>query len=670
MSNSIQIQIAELRSQLNDYAYYYYVLDEPAISDSQYDELYQKLNKLEKQHPEFISSDSPTQRVGDKPLDGFAQIKHEIPMLSLGNVFSQQQLIDFDNKLLTLTECSILEYSAEPKLDGLAVSIIYVNGILQQAATRGDGTTGEDITANIKTIKAIPLSLRGDDIPAKIEVRGEVIMTRSGFDKYNRQAEIKGEKTFANPRNAAAGSLRQLDPKKTAKRPLMFYAYGIGVISQKLSYNTHTETLDWVKSMGIPVNSLNRIVQGVTGCEKFHTMIGNKRASLDYDIDGVVYKVNNLALQTKLGFVTKSPRWATAHKFPAQEASTVIENINVQVGRTGSITPVARLKPVTVGGVTITNATLHNEDEIRRKDVRIGDSVFVRRAGDVIPEVVKVILQQRPKNSQKFIMPTHCPVCATALHKIENEVVLRCPAGLYCDAQRKEAIKHFASRKALDIEGLGNKLVELMVDEGLIKTPADLFHLEYQNIANLERMGNKSAKNLLDAIEQSKHTTLDKFIYALGIREVGEATALTLAQQLKTIEVIKATAAQELEQLPDIGPIVAKRITQFFADIHNNQVIEQLITAGITWDEVTTASKQSQPLAGKTIVLTGSLSQFTRATAKQKLIKLGAKVAGSVSKNTDILVAGEKAGSKLNKAESLGIEIRDETWLLNLTSDK
>ena len=666
MSEKIQKQIETMRSDLNDNAYHYYVLDDPTISDVEYDKLYHELVELENQYPEYISDDSPTQRVGDKPLDGFKQIQHEIPMLSLGNVFSEEELIDFDKRLLDLAELSEINYSAEPKLDGLAVSIVYVNGKLQQAATRGDGAVGEDITANVKTIKAIPLSLRGNELPEKLEVRGEVIMSRKGFDEYNRQAELLGEKTFANPRNAAAGSLRQLDPRKTAKRPLMFYAYSIGVVSEELPFNTHLETLNWVKSLGIPVNAFNQVCIGALGCQKFHQMIGDVRSTLDYDIDGVVYKVNDLALQKKLGFVTKSPRWATAHKFPAEEATTTIENIDVQVGRTGSITPVARLKPVVVGGVTVTNATLHNEDEIRRKDVRIGDRVFVRRAGDVIPEVVKVIKQKRPKDSVEFIMPTHCPVCKTELHKIEGEAVLRCPAGLFCDAQRKEAIKHFASRKALDIEGLGDKLVELMVDEGLIKTPADLFHLDKQNVIDLERMGDKSATNLLASIESSKHTSLDKFIYALGIREVGEATALTLAQQLKDIHIVAKTTAEDLEELPDIGPIVAKRITQFFADEHNLAVIEQLLDAGISWDKIETPSKESQPLLGKTIVLTGSLSQYTRATAKSKLIELGAKVAGSVSKNTDMLVAGEKAGSKLTKAEKLGIEIQDEQWLVDL----
>jgi DNA ligase (NAD+) len=660
----IAVQVKQLRKQLNECAYQYYVLDEPTTSDAEYDKLYQQLVTIETSHPDLITSDSPTQRVGDKPLDGFKQIKHETPMLSLGNVFSQQELMDFNQRLVESAEVGQIEYSAEPKLDGLAVSIVYINGKLRQAATRGDGAVGEDITANVKTIKAIPLRLRGDDIPEKIEVRGEVIMSKSGFDAYNHRAEIRGEKTFANPRNAAAGSLRQLDPKKTARRPLMFYAYM--VLTEQLKFDTHFDTLNWIKSLGIPVNKLNQVVNGAQGCFDYFNMIGEKRDSLDYDIDGIVYKVNDFALQNKLGFVTKSPRWATAHKFPAQEASTVVENIDVQVGRTGSITPVARLKPVVVGGVTVTNATLHNEDEIRRKDVRIGDSVFVRRAGDVIPEVVKVILQKRPENTPEFIMPSHCPVCGTELHKIKGEAVLRCPAGLYCDAQRKEAIKHFASRKALDIDGLGDKLVELMVDEGLIKTPADLFQLQHSDISALERMGSKSATNLIQSIEKSKRTSLDKFIYALGIREVGEATALTLAQQLKTIENIQAANVEQLEQLPDIGPIVARRITQFFSEQHNHTIIQQLLSSGITWDEIETASEESQPLLGKTIVLTGSLSKFTRATAKQKLIKLGAKVAGSISKNTDILVAGEKAGSKLTRAQSLDVLIKDENWLEEL----
>ncbi len=664
--SAVSEEIIKLKNKLNDYAYQYYVLDDPTVSDGEYDKLYHLLVDLESKHPEFISTDSPTQRVGDKPLDGFQQVQHEVSMLSLGNVFSEDELIDFNQRLEDLAELAPLEYSAEPKLDGLAVSIIYQTGQLVQAATRGDGKTGENITANIRTIKAIPLTLRGENLPAKVEVRGEVIMTRSGFHKYNKQAEIKGDKVFANPRNAAAGSLRQLDPKKTAKRPLMFYAYSLGVVSEKMNFKTHFESLEWVRSLGIPVSPLNRIVSSNQGCLEFYNYIGQQRPILDYEIDGVVYKINDLSLQQKLGFVTKSPRWATAHKFPAEEASTQIENIDVQVGRTGSITPVARLIPVVVGGVTVTNATLHNEDEIRRKDVRIGDWVFVRRAGDVIPEVVKVIKSKRQDSSEEYQMPTHCPVCKTELVKLEGEAVLRCPAGLYCDAQRKEAIIHFSSRKALDIDGLGNKLVELMVDEGLIKTPADLFHLNLTEVSALDRMGSKSASNLLESIGKSKHTSLDKFIYALGIREVGEATALTLAQQLLEIDVIVNSDKEQLEQLPDIGPIVASRITAFFKDEHNLIVIDKLIEAGVDWPKIEKPSPETQSLNGLTIVLTGSLTLFTRATAKKKLQKLGAKVSGSVSKNTDILVAGENAGSKLTKAETLGVEIKDEDWLNSL----
>jgi DNA ligase (NAD+) len=664
--SEISTDITKLKNKLNDYAYQYYVVDDPIISDGEYDKLYQQLIDLESKHPEYISSDSPTQRVGDKPLDGFQQVQHEVAMLSLGNVFSEEELIDFNKRLEDLVEISAIEYSAEPKLDGLAVSIIYEQGQLTQAATRGDGKTGENITANIRTIKAIPLSLRGKNIPDKIEVRGEVIMTRSGFNKYNKQAEIKGDKVFANPRNAAAGSLRQLDPKKTAKRPLMFYAYSLGVVSEPTTFKTHSESLSWVRSLGLPVSPLNQVVKSYQGCLDFFKFIAEQRSKLDYEIDGVVYKVNNLDLQQKLGFVTKSPRWATAHKFPAEEASTLIEAIDVQVGRTGSITPVARLAPVVVGGVTVTNATLHNEDEIRRKDVRVGDWVFVRRAGDVIPEVVKVIHSKRKPSSEEFQMPVECPVCKTKLVKLEGEAVLRCPAGLYCDAQRKEAIIHFASRKALDIVGLGNKLVELMVDQGLIKTPADLFHLNHNEVSSLERMGKKSATNLLQSIESSKSTSLDKFIYALGIREVGEATALTLANQLLDLNTIIQSSSDQLEQLPDIGPIVAKRITAFFNETHNIQVIDALIEAGVSWPKITKPSKEAQSLMGLTIVLTGSLTQFTRATAKKKLQELGAKVSGSVSKNTDILVAGENAGSKLTKAESLGVDIKDEEWLVRL----
>lgn len=660
----IEKQIKELRDALNDYAHSYYVLDEPTISDSEYDKLYHQLDDLEKKHPQFITPDSPTQRVGDQPLDGFEQIQHEVPMLSLGNVFTEDELEEFNTRLEDLAEVSEIEYAAEPKLDGLAVSIIYENGLLIQAATRGDGKTGENVTSNIKTIKAIPLKLRTDNFPNRIEIRGEIIMPRSGFDSYNRKAELLGEKTFANPRNAAAGSIRQLDPRKTAKRPLAFYAYSLGVISDKLDFKTHSESMEWIKSLGIPVNPLNKVVIGAGGCQSFYKNVMSQRARLDYEIDGVVYKVNSLKQQSQLGFVTKSPRWATAHKFPAEEASTQILNIDVQVGRTGSITPVARLEPVVVGGVTVTNATLHNEDEIRRKDVRVSDFVFVRRAGDVIPEVVKVILQKREEGSKEFQMPIVCPVCDTRLIRIEGEAVLRCPAGFQCNAQRKEAIIHFASRKGMDIEGLGNRLVEVFVDEKLIQTPADIFQLKAEDISALERMGKKSAQNLIDAIEKSKSTTLDRFIYSLGIREVGEATSMTLAQELRSINAIQKASIEQLEELPDIGPIVAKKINLFFQDLENLDVIEKLVESGVNWPKIENSDNSPKPLKDKVVVLTGSLTEYTRATAKKRLQELGAKVTGSVSKKTDLLVAGENAGSKLAKAEKLGIEVQDEQWLL------
>ncbi|WP_223787435.1 NAD-dependent DNA ligase LigA [Marinicella meishanensis] len=659
----------ELIRHLNELAYQYYVLDEPLVADAEYDQLYQQLLALEGEHPDWVSSDSPTQRVADQPLDKFHPVQHAMPMLSLGNVFSDEELQDFVERVSNRLgkagmDPGTIDFSAEPKLDGLAVSIRYEQGQLVQAATRGDGTTGEDITANIKTIQSIPLSLRGEAVPAVFEVRGEVVMPRDGFKQYNQWAAEHEEKVFANPRNAAAGSLRQLDPKKTAQRPLAFYAYSVGVVEPPHEQTSHSEVLRWIQSLGLPVNHLNQVVQGAAGCAAFYQHIGQQREALNFDIDGVVYKVNDLAWQEALGFVTKAPRWATAHKFPAEEATTVVENIDVQVGRTGSITPVARLQPVTVGGVTVTNATLHNEDEIRRKDVRVGDTVFVRRAGDVIPEVVKVVLAKRPVDTQAFAMPSHCPVCDTPLLRIEGEAVWRCPAGLTCDAQRKESIKHFASRKAMDIEGLGDKLVEQLVDAGLINTPADLFQLRLSQVSGLERMAEKSATNLLAGIEASKDTTLPRFVFALGIREVGEATALTLATHLQTLPAIMAADTDALLALPDIGEVVAQKIRQYFDNEDNQAVIQALVDAGIHWPAIEVPNESSQPLQDQTVVLTGSLSRMTRAEAKQKLQALGAKVTGSVSAKTTLLVAGEKAGSKLTKAQQLGVRVVDEDWLL------
>lgn len=661
-------QYQALKDQLNEHAYHYYVSDEPQIADAEYDRLYQQLLQIEQAHSDWIAADSPTQRIADQPLSKFQQVKHALPMLSLGNVFSTNELAEFTERISKLLEKSAqsvsqIEFSAEPKLDGLAVSIRYEQGQLVQAATRGDGQTGEDITANIKTIQSIPLSLRGSDIPDVFEVRGEVVMPRDGFAQYNQWALANDEKVFANPRNGAAGSLRQLDPKKTARRPLAFYAYSVGVVEPEHRLARHSEVLAWVKSLGLPVNHLNEVVTGHIGCERYYNDIGKQRPDLNFDIDGVVYKVDDLAWQKILGFVTKSPRWATAHKFPAEEATTLVENIDVQVGRTGSITPVARLKPVTVGGVTVTNATLHNEDEVRRKDVRVGDTVFVRRAGDVIPEVVKVVLAKRPDGTTAFKMPSQCPVCNTPLHRIEGEAVLRCPAGLSCDAQLKEGIKHFASRKGMDIEGLGDKLVEQLVDAGLINNPADLYHLRESQVSGLERMAQKSAQNLLQGIAQSKDTTLARFIYSLGIREVGEATAMTLANELKSLPNIIAADEEKLVELPDVGSVVAQKITSYFAVPSNIEIIDDLLSAGIHWPEVENSDAGHRPLQDQVVVLTGKLNVFTRSDAKRHLQDLGAKVTSSVSNNTNYVLAGENAGSKLTKAEALGVAVVDEAWL-------
>ncbi len=655
-----------LLSQLNEHAHRYYVLDDPSISDAEYDRLYHALLAFEKDHPDLISPASPTQRVADRPLDKFHPVTHAVPMLSLGNVFDAEELLEFHQRVIKTVELDDVLYSAEVKLDGLAVSIRYEHGHYVQAATRGDGQTGEDITANVKTIQSVPLVLRGD-APAVLEVRGEVLMTRSGFNAYNRWAEAHEEKVFANPRNAAAGSLRQLDPAKTAARPLIFYAYSLGLAEPECTLATHSEILAWLKQLGLPVNPLSEVVSNETGCEDFYRRVLSQRADLDYDIDGVVYKVDDRALQAQLGFVTRAPRWAIAHKFPAEEATTRVRAIDVQVGRTGSITPVARLEPVHVGGVSVTNATLHNEDEIRRKDVRVGDTVFVRRAGDVIPEVVKVVPSKRPADAQPFQMPERCPVCDSPLERVEGEAVLRCPAGLYCAAQKKQSIKHFASRKAMDIEGLGDKLVEQLVDQGLIGNPADLYRLDVQQLASLERMAEKSASNLCSAIEQSKQTTLPRFIYALGIREVGEATALTLARELRTLDALRTADLETLQAVPDVGPVVAAHIAAFFQETHNSEVVDRLLASGLSWPEMPAPADDAVlPLAGQVVVLTGTLQHMNRSAAKELLMRLGARVASAVSSNTNALVAGDKAGSKLKRAEALNVPVHDEAWLQSL----
>lgn len=663
---SLQQQIDTLRQDLRRYEYEYHVLDNPTIPDAEYDRLFHQLKALEATHPELITADSPTQRVGAKPLSGFAQIRHEIPMLSLDNAFSDEEFYAFvkriEDRLIHLPEP--LTFCCEPKLDGLAVSILYVNGILTQAATRGDGTTGEDITANIRTIRNIPLQLLMDNPPARLEVRGEVFMPHEGFERLNQQALEKGEKTFANPRNAAAGSLRQLDPKITSKRPLVLNAYGIGIAEGVDLPNTHYDRLQWLKSIGIPVNPEIRLCNGTDEVLDFYRDIQNKRSSLGYDIDGTVLKINDIALQEKLGFISKAPRWAIAYKFPAQEELTRLNDVEFQVGRTGAITPVAKLEPVFVAGVTVSNATLHNGDEIERLDIAIGDTVVIRRAGDVIPQIIGVLHDRRPADARPIIFPKTCPVCDSAIVRIEGEAVARCTGGLFCAAQRKEALKHFVSRKAMDIDGVGGKLIEQLVDRELIHTPADLFKLDLTTLTRLERMGAKSAENALASLEKAKNTTLARFIFALGIREVGEATALNLANHFKTLEALQNADLEALQQVPDVGEVVANRILAFWHEPHNVAVVNDLIAQGVHWETVETKEVTENRFKGKTVVLTGTLTQMGRNEAKALLQDMGAKVSGSVSAKTDFVIAGDAAGSKLTKAQELGVTVLTEEEFL------
>ncbi len=659
-------RIQQLRDEINHHNYLYYVQDEPEIPDAEYDRCLRELQALESKYPELITPDSPTQRVGAEPVKAFGQIRHKLPMLSLDNAFSDEEVSDFDRRVRERLQVDTVEYVAEPKLDGLAVSIRYENGQLVQAATRGDGVTGEDVTHNVRTIASVPLSLRGHDYPPVLEIRGEVYMPKAGFQQMNERAKAKGEKEFVNPRNAAAGSLRQLDPRVSAERPLAMYCYGVGQVEGLALPDKHSDVLSSLRQWGLRVSPEITTVQGVTGLLKYYRILGDKRDSLPYEIDGVVYKVNRLDQRDQLGFVARAPRWAIAHKFPAQEELTQLLDIEVQVGRTGAITPVARLEPVFVGGVTVSNATLHNEDEVKRKDVRIGDTVIVRRAGDVIPEVAAVVLSKRPKNAKPFVMPTQCPVCGSDVIKIEGEAVARCTGGLFCAAQRKQAIKHFASRKAMDIDGLGDKLVEQLSDEGLIHDVADLYTLKQDQVTGLERMGEKSAANLIEALEKSKHTSLPRFLFALGIREVGEATAQSLANYFATLEAIETASLEQLQDVPDVGPVVAAHILAFFQQPHNIEVVEKLIQAGINWPVIEHVAETEQPLAGQVIVLTGSLSTMSRDEAKQELQALGAKVTGSVSKKTDLVIAGTEAGSKLAKAQQLDIEILDEAQFIKM----
>ncbi|OQX10637.1 MAG: DNA ligase (NAD(+)) LigA [Thiothrix lacustris] len=661
--SDMQTQLEKLRQQLRYHNHLYYVLDDPQIPDVEYDRLFRELQALETAHPELITPDSPTQRVGAAPLTEFGEIKHAIPMLSLGNVFSDEELLAFDKRIHDrLKSDAETEFVAEPKLDGLAISILYENGVFTRAATRGDGETGEDVTHNVRTIASVPLRLLGEGYPTVLEVRGEIYMPKAGFEAFNAKMRALGEKTFVNPRNAAAGSLRQLDPRLTAQRPLDIFCYAVGQVEGGTVPDTHFAILQQFRAWGLRVCPDIRIVQGAQGCLDYFREIGTRRNSLPYDIDGVVYKVNSIATQQELGFISRAPRWAIAHKFPAQEEITELEGVDFQVGRTGALTPVARLKPVFVGGVTVSNATLHNMDEIERKDVRIGDFVIVRRAGDVIPEVASVILERRPAGAASIVMPTHCPVCGSEVQRPEGEAVARCSGGLYCPAQVKEAIKHFASRKALNIDGLGDKMVEQLFDAGLIRHVDDLYSLDVEAVAALERMGKKSAENLITALESSKSTTLERFIYALGIRNAGEGTAKGLARYFGSLEAIQAANEETLKLVPDIGVIVAANVAQFFAEAHNRDTIQHLRDLGVHWPNYEAKPAEALPLAGKTYVITGTLSR-AREDIKADLEALGAKVSGSVSKKTTALIAGENAGSKLTKAQELGVEILGEDTL-------
>jgi DNA ligase (NAD+) len=670
MDQVLMQQVQQLRQQLEDYSYQYYVLDNPTVPDAEYDRLYRELQQLEQLHPELISPDSPTQRVGAAPLTKFGQVSHSIPMLSLDNAFDDAEFAAFCKRMADRLDSSQhFSFCCEPKLDGLAVSIRYENGVLVQAATRGDGYTGEDITSNIKTIRAVPLKLKGDAVPAVLEVRGEVFMPLAGFNAMNDKAQAAGEKVFANPRNAAAGSLRQLDPKITAQRPLMFYAYAVGAVEDPanlLDSSSHYQRLMQLKTWGLPVCPEIRLVQGAQAALDYYQDILKRRSQLAYEIDGVVIKVSDLAQQQALGFVARAPRWAIAFKFPAQEMLTTLLDVEFQVGRTGAITPVARLEPVVVGGVTVSNATLHNQDEIDRLGIKIGDSVIVRRAGDVIPQIVSVVLEQRPVNTRDIVFPLQCPVCGSAVERVTGEAVARCSGGLFCAAQLKESIKHFVSRKAMDIEGLGDKLVEQLVEQQLVTTPADIYQLDMAALVGLERMAEKSALKLLNAITQSKHTTLARFIYALGIREVGEATALNLANHFASLEALQQATLEQLLDVADVGAVVAEHVSGFFAEAHNQDVISALLAAGIHWPDIVKQAATEQPLAGQTLVLTGTLTSMGRDEAKAGLQRLGAKVSGSVSAKTHAVIAGDNAGSKLAKATELNVPVWSEQQMLDL----
>lgn len=664
---SVAEKIARLRQQLEEWSYQYYALGNSEVPDAEYDRWLHELEALEAQNPDLITPDSPTQRVGAKPLDSFQQVAHEVPMLSLGNAFDEQDLRDFHRRIGELLDTNEpITYVAEPKLDGLAVSLIYRDGFLVQALTRGDGYTGEDITQNVRTIRSVPLRLRGEP-QGVVEVRGEVIMQHAGFERLNERQIDAGLAPFANPRNAAAGSLRQLDSRIVAQRPLDFFAYSVAQLTELEWPATHSALLSWVREWGLQVSQDVKLCTGVEELLAYYEALAIRRDTLPYDIDGIVYKVDRLDWQQDLGYVSRAPRWAVAHKLPAQEEVTTLLGVDFQVGRTGAVTPVARLKPVQVGGVVVSNATLHNMDEIQRLDIHIGDEVVLYRAGDVIPKIVSVVVSRRPQNAEPIQLPSHCPECGSEVFTPAGEVIARCTGGLICPAQLKEALRHFVSRRAMDIDGLGIKLIAQLVDQSWVKTPADLYALQADKVASLERMGPKSADNLITALEKSKQTTFSRFLYALGIREVGEATADALANHFGTLEALMAADEEALQQVSDVGPVVANHIIHFFREPHNQMVISSLLNAGVHFPENNTnTAPQEQPLEGQTWVLTGTLSQLTRGEAKDALQQLGAKVSGSVSKRTHIVVAGEAAGSKLTRAEELGVTVWDENQLIKM----
>lgn len=664
---NIAERINQLRDWINQHNYRYYVTDDPEIPDAEYDRLLRELYSLEEQNPHLITPDSPTQRVGAPPLEAFASVTHQLPMLSLDNVFDADSLLAFDKRIhdrLKIEET--IEYACEPKYDGIAVSLIYEQGVLVRGATRGDGSTGEDITQNIRTITSIPLKLLETNHPSLLEVRGEIYLPKKGFEQLNAEAQKKGEKSFVNPRNAAAGSLRQLDSSITASRPLELCAYSVGIVEGGEVGERHSDIIQQLRSWGFLTSAELAVVNGVQACLDYYCQLEQRRHQLDYDIDGIVFKVNAIELQKALGFVSRAPRWAVAHKFPAQEEMTQLNSVEFQVGRTGAITPVARLEPVFVGGVTVSNATLHNRDEIERLDIKLGDTVIVRRAGDVIPQIVSVVLSRRLDKAKTIVFPKRCPVCHSPIETVEDEAIARCTGGLVCAAQRKEAIKHFASRQAMDIEGLGDKLVEQLVDQELVHSIADIYHLDVGTLAKLERMGDKSAQNLVAAIEASRATSLPKFLFALGIREVGQTTAKNLANYYGNLEALMAADEESLQTVSDIGPVVAHFVAQFFRAPKNIAAIEALRASGVYWSDLSGHAHASLPLQGRKVVLTGTLESMSREQAKEKLEDLGAKVTSSVSAKTHFVVAGPGAGSKLTKAEELGVSVLDETELLNL----